>query len=127
MADTKKTTTKATTKKNAKTVGANKSIEQKSKPAAKKPKRASGRKTNLLQLCLEMTKMSADAVDREVCRNFRIIIDACREDITKISLTQLLKDPLSAVPSSFDEAVQPYIKHYVFMSKRKANAAKGSK
>ncbi len=73
---------------------------------------------NLLKLYTEMNKLSTDAVDREVTKRFRTIIDTLEEDITKASLSAILKDPLNAETDQFPESLQPYIKHYVFLSKR---------
>jgi hypothetical protein len=81
--------------------------------------KASKRKTNLLKLCAEMNRLVADAVDREVVKRFKIIIDTNEEDITKMALTGLLKEPENTIVTSFDERIQPYVKHYVFMLKRK--------
>jgi len=76
------------------------------------------KKTNLLRLSSEMNKISIDAVDKEVIKRFRIIIDTCDEDITKASLTQVLKNAKEVDVNSFHESLQPYIKHYLFMMKR---------
>jgi predicted metalloprotease with PDZ domain len=76
------------------------------------------KKTNLLRLSSEMNKISLDAVDKEVIKRFRIIIDTCDEDITKASLTQVLKNVKEVDVNSFHESLQPYIKHYLFMMKR---------
>ncbi|MBN1533555.1 MAG: hypothetical protein JXA20_12880 [Spirochaetes bacterium] len=76
------------------------------------------KKHNLLKIYTEMNKMSLDAVDREVLKRFKIIIDTCEEDITKVSMNLVLKDPKNVNISSFHESIQPYIKHYLFLSKR---------
>lgn len=89
-------------------------------PKAKKPTK-SKRKTNLLKLCSEMNKLVADAVDREIVRRFKIIVETGDDDITKSSLTAILKEPFTIIPSSYEERLQPYIKHYIFMLKRRNN------
>ncbi|MCU0848948.1 MAG: hypothetical protein MUD12_13765 [Spirochaetes bacterium] len=76
------------------------------------------KKTNLLRLYMEMNKLSSDAVDREVIKRFKVIIDTCEEDITKTNLMSILREPKGVDVSSFDEIFQPYIKHYVFLYKR---------
>ncbi len=92
--------------------------------AAKSPKSSSSKakkrkkNQNLLKLYTEMNKLATDAVDREVTKRFRTIIDTLEEDITKTSLNEILKDPQHADTDVFPESLQPYIKHYVFLSKR---------
>jgi hypothetical protein len=76
------------------------------------------RKTNLLKLYSQMNKSSLDAVDKEVAKRFRTLIDTIEEDITKSSLQQILKSSKDVVLSSFHENLQPYVKHFIFMSKR---------
>lgn len=86
----------------------------KTKPKAKK-------KTNLLKLCTQMGKMSLDAVDKEIIKRFKIIIDTAEEDITRNSLDTIFNDPSNVEVSSYHESFQPYIKHYLFMLKRSNN------
>jgi hypothetical protein len=88
--------------------------KDKAKPRAKKSKR----KTNLLRLCTEMNRVALDAVDKEVTKRFKTLIDTSEEDITKASLELILKQSKDVVISSFHESLQPYIKHYLFMVKR---------
>ncbi len=88
------------------------------KVKSKSPKRKSKKKTNLSRLCLEMNKLTRDAVDKEVTKRFKILIETTEEDITKVSLNQILKDPKDVDLSIFHESLQPYIKHYLFMAKR---------
>jgi len=77
------------------------------------------RKSNLLKLCTEMNKIAIDAVDKEVIKRFRILIDAAEEDITKSGLHTVLKNWKDVELSHFHESFHPYIKHYIFMMKRK--------
>ncbi len=77
------------------------------------------RKSNLLKLCAEMNKIALDAVDKEVIKRFRILIDAAEEDITKSGLHAVLKNWKDVEVSQFHESFHPYIKHYIFMMKRK--------
>jgi hypothetical protein len=88
------------------------------KGKSKSPKRKSKKKSNLSRLCLEMNKLTRDAVDKEVTKRFKILIETTEEDITKVSLNQILKDPKDVDLSIFHESLQPYIKHYLFMAKR---------
>ncbi len=89
------------------------------KPVSESKNRAKPRKkTNLSKLCTEMNKVAHDAVDREIIKRFKIMIDTCEEDITKTSLTAVVKEPTGIDLSSFHESLQPYIKHYLFMLKR---------
>ncbi len=74
--------------------------------------------TNLMKLCVEMNRMVLDAVDREVIKRFKTIIDTSIDDITKTSVVSLIKDPDHVEISIFDEGIQAYIKHYIFMRKR---------
>ncbi len=90
-----------------------------------KPSKAKAKKVNLLKLYSEMNKLSHDAVDKEVIKRFKIIIDTIEEDITKKSLLQILRDPKSVIASEFGDALQPYIKHYLFLDKRNKRLKKG--
>lgn len=89
---------------------------EKAKPKAKpgKPRR----KNNLLKLCSEMNRLVIDAVDKEVVKRFKTLIDTSAEEITKASLDAVLKNPGDIEAGSFHESLQPYIKHYIFMVKR---------
>jgi len=78
------------------------------------------RKENLLKVYAAMGKLCIDAVDREVHKRFKVIIDTMEYDITKKTMNQILKDPRSVSLSDFDENLQPYIKHYLFLMKRTA-------
>jgi len=74
---------------------------------------------NLNRIHAEMMKLVIDAVDKEVTKRFKIIIEtSAEEDITKVAANTVLKDPKSVEVNSFHEALQPYIKHYLFMLKR---------
>lgn len=115
MAETKakaaKKKVKAVKKKAKTSSAATKTVQQ-------RKKRKGGRKANLLKLCTEMNKMAHDAVDREIIKRFKTIIDTGEEDITKVKLTSVLNDPKNIELSDFHESHQPYIKHYLFMLKR---------
>jgi len=76
------------------------------------------KKVNLLKLYSEMNKLSNDAVDKEVIKRFKIIIDTSEDDITKKNLHLILKEPKSVNIADFSDSLQPYIKHYLFLSKR---------
>jgi hypothetical protein len=65
-----------------------------------------------------MNKVASDAVDKEIIKRFKTLIDTCEEDITKSSLLQVLKNSKDVDVNSFHESLQPYIKHYIFMVKR---------
>jgi len=102
-----------------------KSATAKARPVADrekaKPKAKSGkprRKNNLLKLCSEMNRLVIDAVDKEVVKRFKTLIDTSAEEITKARLDAVLKNPGDIEAGSFHESLQPYIKHYVFMVKR---------
>ena len=98
--------------------------EARPKTKAKTEKRStklghSGRKkTNLSRLCSQMGKMAVDAVDKEIIKRFKIIIDTADDDISKSNLETILNDSNSVVVSQYHESLQPYIKHYLFMLKR---------
>jgi hypothetical protein len=89
----------------------------KAKSAVKKV-RKNVKKTNLTKLYNHMHKMSLDAVDGEVIKRFKILIDACEEDLQKSIIDSLIADPKSSDTSVFPEGLQPYVKHYIFMIKR---------
>ena len=119
---TVKTKSKSTSSKKQtvkKKTSAVKKSAEKTTRTAQKPKRKKNK--NLSRLHSEMNKMVLDAVDREVIKRFKIIIDTSEEDLTKVNLTQLLKEPKSVDMSIYDESLQAYIKHYLFMKKREKN------
>jgi len=104
-----------------------KTAAKKTRPASKssaKVTRVNKRKTNLLKLYSEMNKLIVDAVDREIVKRFKIIVETGEDDISKQSLLTVLKEPDATDPMSYEERLQPYIKHYLFMLKRKANKTK---
>lgn len=78
----------------------------------------SKKKTNLQKLSTTMNKLAHDAVDKEVVKRFKTYIDTSSEDISKANLDQILKNSEDLVLSSYNESLQPYIKHYLFMKKR---------
>jgi hypothetical protein len=81
-------------------------------------KHRGARKPNLLKLFSIMNKLTHDAVDKEVIKRFKILIEANEDDITKAELQVILKNPENINLSVYHEGLQPYIKHYVFMYKR---------
>jgi|GEM_PF-678038 len=109
---------KKVTKKTAIKKGALKKTVAKKTNTKRATKSRSKRKSNLLRLCSIMNKMTSDAVDKEIIRRFKIIIDTSEEDITKTQADEILKEPETIVPNSYHESLQPYIKHYLFMLKR---------
>jgi hypothetical protein len=111
MAEKKKIVSKAS--KSAKPAKPAKSA----KPANKKKAK---RKTNLYKLYSDMTKRVHDAVDKEVVKRFKTLIDTSAEEITKSSLDAVLHYPLEIDIADYEEGIQPYIKHYIFMVKRGA-------
>lgn len=76
------------------------------------------KKANLLKLYSEMNKYVVDAVDKEVVKRFRILIETSADEITKASLSQVLSRYHDVNVSSYHESIQPYIKHYIYMVKR---------
>jgi len=80
--------------------------------------RKNTKKTNLTKLYNQMHKMSLDAVDNEVIKRFKILIEASEEDVPKTDVEQLMSDPKNSDSSVFPEGLQPYVRHYIFMSKR---------
>lgn len=82
------------------------------------------KKTNLTKLYNQMHKLSLDAVDSEVIKRFKILIDASEEDLPKAVIDTLLNDPKLSDTSIFPEGLQPYVKHYIFMIKREKNQKK---
>ena len=82
------------------------------------------KKINLLKLYSEMYKLSHDAVDKEVIKRFKIIIETSEEDITKKSLKLILREPKSVTVTDFIDSLQPYIKHYLFLKKRDTRTKK---
>ena len=111
-------------KKTAKKTAAKK--KQTTSKKAAKTSRTNKKKTNLLRLHAEMIKLIVDAVDREIVKRFKIIVDTGDDDITKQSLLAILKEPDTINPMLYEERLQPYIKHYLFMLKRKANKNKNA-
>jgi hypothetical protein len=82
------------------------------------------KKTNLTKLYNHMHKMSLDAVDSEVIKRFKVLIDACEEDLPKAVIDTLISEPKGTDTSVFPEGFQPYVKHYIFMVKRDKNQKK---
>ncbi|MFW5808409.1 MAG: hypothetical protein ACOC2H_03150 [Spirochaetota bacterium] len=80
----------------------------------------SRRKTNLTRLYTTMNKMTQDAVDKEIVKRFKILIDTSDEDLPKVRIDEILKDPGNTDVSQFHESLQPYIRHYLFMNKRQS-------
>lgn len=97
-----------------------KSTTSKSKAARQKPakSRKNIKKTNLTRLYNHMHKLSSDAVDNEIMKRFKTLIDACAEDLPKIHIDALISEPRSADTSVFPEGLLPYVKHFVYMVKR---------
>ena len=85
--------------------------------AKKKTAKNTGKKrmTNLLKLCSEMGKYVEDANDKEIIKRFKTTIFSSVEDITKVNLDKIIKEPKSIEVSTFTESIQPYVKHYLFM------------
>ncbi|MCP4130624.1 MAG: hypothetical protein GY754_06545 [bacterium] len=65
-----------------------------------------------------MNKFTLDAVDREIIKRFKIIIDSSEEDLNRTRLDEILNSPSDVDVGSYHESLQPYIKHYLFMLKR---------
>ena len=76
------------------------------------------KKTNLNRLYNHMHKLSSDAVDNEIMKRFKVLIDACEEDLPKTNIDALIGEPKSADTSVFPEGLLPYVKHYIYMVKR---------
>jgi len=104
--------------------GAQKKIKTGHRKTEIRPSRIKTKKVNLLKLYSEMNKLSNDAVDKEVIKRFKIIIDTIEEDITKKSLLLILKEPRNVTVADFSDSLQPYIKHYLFLLKRNKRAKK---
>ena len=76
------------------------------------------KKTNLTKLCSEMTKLSSDAVDKEIIKRFKVVIDASDDDLAKTSIDKIINKAETVDLNDYHEGIQPYIKHYLFMIKR---------
>lgn len=92
-----------------------------SKKKVKATSKVKRKKTNLLKLSSEMSKCIVDANDKEIIKRFKTTISSSVEDITKMSLDLILKNPKDVEINDFPESIQPYIKHYLFMMKRSKN------
>lgn len=115
---------KSTVKAHKKSLSAKKSATTKKiKKVVKKTSFARKRKKNdnLTKLYHEMNKLAKDAVDKEVTKRFKTLIDTADDDITKTLLRTIMKDPRSVEFSKLHESLHPYVKHYIFMSKRNKN------
>ena len=88
------------------------------KKEVKKPQSRGKRKTNLLKLCTAMSKLAVDAVDKEVVKRFRTVIDSAEEDLSKNVINQIINHSEDLELSTISEVFHPYIKHYLFMKKR---------
>jgi hypothetical protein len=110
----KKTTAKEP-KNKTKSKSNSKNNSNKMQIASKKQKK----KTNLLKLCSEMNIYANDANDKEIIKRFKTTItSSVGEDISKTSLFTILKKPEDVKMAEFNESIQPYIKHYIFMLNR---------
>jgi len=100
----------------------------KAKSASSKTVKAKSRKnvkkTNLTRLYNQMNKMSSDAVDNEIMKRFKVLIDACEEDLPRVHIDALISEPKSADTSVFPEGLLPYVKHFVYMVKRDKSSKK---
>jgi hypothetical protein len=113
----KKTTAKKNIKKSD-SKSNSKNNSEKLQNAIKKQKK----KTNLLKLCSGMNNYAEDANDKEIIKRFKTTItSSVGEDISKVSLFTILKKPEEVKMSDFNESIQPYIKHYIFMLNRSLN------
>ncbi len=88
------------------------------KKDAKKTQSKGKRKTNLLKLCTVMNKLAVDAVDKEVVKRFRTVIDSAEEDLSKNVVNQIINQSEELELTTVPEMFHPYIKHYLFMKKR---------
>ena len=69
-----------------------------------------------------MNKYAEDANDKEIIKRFKTTItSSISEDISKVSLFNILKKPEEVNMSEYSESIQPYIKHYLFMVNRSAH------
>jgi len=132
---------------------AKKTAVKKTQAAAKgaiKTARGSKKNANLLKLYSEMNKLVVDAVDRIIIKKFKTLVDTGEYEITKQSLLAIkalvdtgeydvtkqdllaiLKEPdtqkadnTKSSAMSYEEGLPTYIRHYLFMHKRKANKNK---
>ncbi len=90
----------------------------KDKPKTKAGKVTRKKKTNLNRLYTTMNKLTIDAVDNEVMKRFKLLIDSLDDDMPKNKVDSLIAKPSSSEPNLFPEGLQPYIKHFIFMNKR---------
>lgn len=81
-------------------------------------KGAAKRKVNLLKLHTHMHQISHDAVDKEITKRFKTVVDSAEEDISKNLLASIMKHYDTLDLNQFGEGMQPYIRHYIFMLKR---------
>jgi hypothetical protein len=81
-------------------------------------KQSPKRKVNLLRLCESLNKLVKDAVDKEVAKRFKTVIDSCEVDITKTDLLNIMRHYEKVDADSYGEILQPYVKHYIFMMRR---------
>ncbi|MDA3900674.1 MAG: hypothetical protein PF637_09180 [Spirochaetes bacterium] len=78
------------------------------------------RKVNLSRLHAAMNKLATDAVDKEIVKRFKILIDTSDEDLTKVRVDEILKNPQKVEINTFHESLQPYVKHLLFLEKKKS-------
>jgi hypothetical protein len=101
---------------------AKKSITKKNTDKTSTTVKKQKKKTNLLKLCSVMNNYADDANDKEIIKRFKTTItSSVNEDISKISLANILKRPEDVSTNEFSESIQPYIKHYLFMINRSLN------
>ena len=59
-----------------------------------------------------------DAVDKEVVKRFKTVIDSATEDITKSLVDQVINNSDELQINVIPEMFHPYVKHFLFMKKR---------
>jgi hypothetical protein len=81
-------------------------------------KKPGKRKVNLLKLYDLLNEQIKDAVDKEVAKRFKSVIDACENDIKKTDLSNIIRHYEKIDADAYGEVLQPYIQHYIFMMRR---------
>jgi hypothetical protein len=120
--NSKQSSTKSKVKAKSSSKSVKKAVKSKSKTITKpniaKKKNRDKKKVNLTKLCSTMNKHVFDANDREIIKRIKKLIDSSEEDITKVSLDIIIKEPEKVIISSFQESLQPFIRHYIYMFRR---------
>jgi len=69
-------------------------------------------------LISQMEAMSFDAVDAEVCKRFRQLLDKNEISVNAEPLRAFVANPEDSEIANFPDEIRPFLRHFRFMRKR---------